>query len=172
MGDRVNPFIKRSRFAPEQNGIASVGMASPPPPPKTANGENNNNNNNNAINDISENKNKHNVQSAGGQTNSERGNWGNDIEFLMSCIAMSVGLGNVWRFPFTALENGGGAFLIPYMIVLLVIGRPLYYMEMIIGQFSSRGCIKALDMVPALRGKIFSVYGPIRFSQFTIVAYA
>lgn len=38
----------------------------------------------------------------------ERGGWGNDIEFLMSCIAMSVGLGNVWRFPFTALENGGG----------------------------------------------------------------
>jgi hypothetical protein len=34
--------------------------------------------------------------------------WGNDIEFLLSCIALSVGLGNVWRFPFTALENGGG----------------------------------------------------------------
>lgn len=37
----------------------------------------------------------------------KRDNWGNSIEFLMSCIAMSVGLGNVWRFPFTALENGG-----------------------------------------------------------------
>lgn len=85
---------------------------------------------------------------------SERANWGNDIEFLMSCIAMSVGLGNVWRFPFTALENGGGAFLIPYLIVLSIIGRPLYYMEMIIGQFSSRGSIKVYDMVPALRGKI------------------
>lgn len=66
---------------------------------------------------------------------------------------MSVGLGNVWRFPFTALENGGGAFLIPYLIVLSIIGRPLYYMEMIIGQFSSRGSIKVYDMVPALRGK-------------------
>lgn len=84
----------------------------------------------------------------------ERANWGNDIEFLMSCIAMSVGLGNVWRFPFTALENGGGAFLIPYLIVLTIVGRPLYYMEMIIGQFSSRGSIKVYDMVPALRGKI------------------
>lgn len=96
------------------------------------------------------------TSTTGGTNNSaavERDNWGNGLEFLMSCIAMSVGLGNVWRFPFTALENGGGAFLIPYIIVLLVIGRPLYYMEMVIGQFSSRGCVKMYDMVPALRGK-------------------
>lgn len=85
----------------------------------------------------------------------ERGNWGNDIEFLMSCIAMSVGLGNVWRFPFTALENGGGAFLIPYLIVLLIIGRPLYYMEMLLGQFSSRSSIKVFDLAPAMRGTAF-----------------
>lgn len=62
--------------------------------------------------------------------------------------------GQVWRFPFTALENGGGAFLIPYLIVLSIIGRPLYYMEMVIGQFSSRGSIKVYDMVPALRGEL------------------
>lgn len=83
----------------------------------------------------------------------ERDNWGNDIEFLMSCIAMSVGLGNVWRFPFTALENGGGAFLIPYLIVLAVVGRPIYYLEMIVGQFSSRGSAKVYDLCPAMRGE-------------------
>lgn len=71
----------------------------------------------------------------------------------MSCIAMSVGLGNVWRFPFTALENGGGAFLIPYLIVLLVVGRPIYYLEMIVGQFSSRGSAKVYDLCPAMRGR-------------------
>ncbi|GLG96885.1 Sodium-dependent dopamine transporter [Gryllus bimaculatus] len=65
---------------------------------------------------------------------------------------MSVGLGNVWRFPFTAYENGGGAFLIPYIIVLIVIGRPLYYLEMGIGQFANRSCIKIWNMAPALRG--------------------
>lgn len=53
----------------------------------------------------------------------ERPNWGNGLEFLMSCISMSVGLGNVWRFPFTAFENGGGAFLIPYLVVLFFIGK-------------------------------------------------
>lgn len=83
-----------------------------------------------------------------------REKWGKEIEFLFSCIALSVGLGNVWRFPFIALANGGGAFVIPYIIVLLLIGRPVYYMEVIIGQFSSRGCIKAFDMVPLMKGEL------------------
>lgn len=81
-----------------------------------------------------------------------RAQWGNGLEFLMSCIAMSVGLGNIWRFPFTAKENGGGAFLIPYLIVLTVIGRPLYYMEMALGQFSSRGNVKMYEKLsPVLK---------------------
>lgn len=82
-----------------------------------------------------------------------RDQWGKGIEFLMSCIAMSVGLGNVWRFPFACLENGGGAFLIPYLICLLVIGRPIYFLEMCVGQFSSRGSVKVYDLAPAMRGK-------------------
>jgi Sodium:neurotransmitter symporter family len=58
----------------------------------------------------------------------ERQQWTSSLEFLMSCISMSVGLGNVWRFPFIALENGGGAFVLPYVIVLLLVGKPIYYM--------------------------------------------
>ncbi|XP_034477988.1 sodium-dependent nutrient amino acid transporter 1 [Drosophila innubila] len=82
----------------------------------------------------------------------KRDGWNNDIEFLMSCIALSVGLGNVWRFPFIALENGGGAFLIPYLIVLILVGKPVYYLEMLLGQFSSRGSVKVYDCVPIMRG--------------------
>lgn len=52
----------------------------------------------------------------------ERPKWSNKTEFLMSCIQTSVGLGNIWRFPFTAYENGGGAFLVPYIVVLAMIG--------------------------------------------------
>jgi len=82
----------------------------------------------------------------------ERQKWSNPIEFLLSCIAMSVGLGNVWRFPYTAYENGGGAFLIPYIVVLMLIGRPLYFMELVMGQFSSASSVKVWNMVPGLRG--------------------
>ncbi|XP_065093536.1 sodium-dependent nutrient amino acid transporter 1 isoform X3 [Ochlerotatus camptorhynchus] len=81
-----------------------------------------------------------------------RPEWSNKLEFLMSCISMSVGLGNVWRFPFTAYENGGGAFLIPYLIVLFVIGRPLYYMEMTLGQFTSRSSVKIWEISPLFKG--------------------
>ena len=82
----------------------------------------------------------------------ERMTWDNPLEFLLSCISMSVGLGNVWRFPFTAYENGGGAFLIPYIMVLLFIGRPLYLLELSLGQFSSSGSVRVWDMVPAFGG--------------------
>ncbi|XP_030241857.1 sodium-dependent nutrient amino acid transporter 1 isoform X2 [Drosophila navojoa] len=87
-----------------------------------------------------------------GTRQGERATWGKGVEFLMSCIAMSVGLGNVWRFPFTALDNGGGAFLIPYLIVLFLIGKPIYYLEMVIGQFSSRASVKVFDLCPAMKG--------------------
>lgn len=95
-----------------------------------------------------------------------RDSWGKDIEFLMSCIALSVGLGNVWRFPFTALDNGGGAFLIPYLIVLLLVGKPVYYLEMLLGQFSSRSSIKVFDLSPAMRGLVI-----IRFPSLYIISF-
>ncbi|XP_059047183.1 sodium-dependent nutrient amino acid transporter 1-like [Achroia grisella] len=81
-----------------------------------------------------------------------RATWDNQIEFLMSCIATSVGLGNVWRFPFIAYTNGGGAFLIPYLIVLFLIGKPMYYLECILGQFSSRNSVKVWSLSPAMKG--------------------
>lgn len=86
-----------------------------------------------------------------------KSSWNNSIEFLMSCIAMSVGFGNIWRFPFTTYENGGGAFLIPYIIVLFVVGKPFYYLEMILGQFTSSSSIRIWNMSPAFVGNFHSI---------------
>ena len=69
------------------------------------------------------------------------------ILFYGTIFYLQVGLGNVWRFPYTAYANGGGAFLIPYIIVLMLIGRPLYFMELAMGQFSSASSVKVLQVL-------------------------
>jgi len=82
-----------------------------------------------------------------------RGHWGSRAEFLLSCIGYSVGLGNVWRFPFLAYENGGGAFLIPYVILLVLVGKPMYFMEAAIGQFAQTGPVAMfLEVCPGSVG--------------------
>ena len=78
----------------------------------------------------------------------QRENWGSKWEFIFSCVGLSVGIGNVWRFPKLAYENGGASFLIPYFIILVLIGKPMYYLELAIGQFAQRGPIKIWKMCP------------------------
>lgn len=97
-----------------------------------------------------------------------RGKWGKSIQSLLLCISMSVGLGNVWRFPNVAYNNGGGAFLIPYLLLLVIIGRPLYYLELILGQFSSQGPIKLWRVVPAFKG---IGYAQVLSVSFVVVFY-
>lgn len=53
--------------------------------------------------------------------------------FLMAAIGSAVGLGNIWRFPYVAYDNGGGAFLIPYLVALLSAGIPLLWFDLAIG---------------------------------------
>lgn len=52
------------------------------------------------------------------------------------CDLFQVGIGNVWRFPYLAYQNGGGAFLLPYFILLVLVGKPLYYLETAMGQYA------------------------------------
>ncbi|CAG5136544.1 unnamed protein product, partial [Candidula unifasciata] len=82
----------------------------------------------------------------------ERGTWGHKAEFILSCIGLSVGLGNVWRFPYLAFKNGGAAFVIAYLILQILIGKPMYFMELVMGQFSGKGPTRVWDMNPSAKG--------------------
>jgi len=63
-----------------------------------------------------------------------REQYDNLFQYLLACIGFAVGLGNVWRFPKVALENGGGAFIIPWVIVIIIQGIPLMMVELVVGQ--------------------------------------
>ena len=62
-----------------------------------------------------------------------RESWSARSGFIIAAIGSAVGLGNIWRFPYVAYENGGGAFLIPYLIAIFAAGLPLLFMDYAVG---------------------------------------
>ena len=62
-----------------------------------------------------------------------RENWDNRMAFILAAIGSAIGLGNIWRFPFICYQNGGGAFLIAYIVALLTTGIPLLLLEFSLG---------------------------------------
>ncbi|XP_053723838.1 sodium- and chloride-dependent neutral and basic amino acid transporter B(0+)-like [Synchiropus splendidus] len=87
-----------------------------------------------------------------GDENPTRGNWTNKTEYILSIVGYAIGLGNIWRFPYLAYKNGGGAFLIPYFVTLIVCGIPMFFLETALGQFCSQGPINVWRSVPLLQG--------------------
>jgi len=82
----------------------------------------------------------------------ERETWGSNLDFLLSIIGFAVDLANVWRFPYLCYKNGGGAFLIPYASMLILGALPLFYMELILGQFHRQGPISVWRISPIFKG--------------------
>ncbi|KAK3092741.1 hypothetical protein FSP39_006776, partial [Pinctada imbricata] len=82
----------------------------------------------------------------------ERGEWNNKYEFILSCVGLSVGLGNVWRFPYLAYDNGGAAFVIAYIVLQFLVGKPMYFMELVMGQYSGKGPTMVWNMNPCAKG--------------------
>uniref|UniRef100_H2YV21 Transporter n=1 Tax=Ciona savignyi TaxID=51511 RepID=H2YV21_CIOSA len=83
------------------------------------------------------------------------------IDFLFSAVGYSVGLGNLWRFPYLCFENGGGAFLVPYVLFTLLLGIPMMLLETSFGQYVRGGVMKSWDTIPIFKG----------FAQFVTSAY-
>ena len=75
----------------------------------------------------------------------ERGHWGSRIGFLLACAGSAVGLGNIWKFPYIAGENGGGIFVIIYLVCIFVVGVPIMVCEFAIGRSTQSSPVKAFD---------------------------
>ncbi|XP_041692332.1 sodium- and chloride-dependent GABA transporter ine isoform X1 [Coregonus clupeaformis] len=88
-----------------------------------------------------------------GHATAERSTWGRRLEFVLASVGYAVGLGNVWRFPYLCYRSGGGAFLIPYFLMLFLCGIPLLFMEFAIGQYTRLGPVHALAKIcPLFKG--------------------
>lgn len=81
-----------------------------------------------------------------------RHTWSKKTEYILAAIGYCVGLGNIWRFPYVCMRNGGGAFLIPFFLSLLVCALPIYFLETALGQFHGQGSWHVWSICPLFKG--------------------
>ena len=98
----------------------------------------------------------------------KRERWSSKIIFIFAAVGSAVGLGNVWRFPYLAGKYGGGAFLIPYLIMLFVLGVPLLIMEFAIGQRMQLGAVGSFG---SIKRKLSGIGLSGVLSGFVVVSY-
>ena len=97
----------------------------------------------------------------------ERDKWDSKWDYILSVLGGFVGTGNIWRFPFLCYKHGGGAFLVPYGLFLILVGIPLFYLEESLGQLTQAGGIEAWNIVPQWWGLGYATI----YIDFFVVVY-
>ncbi len=97
-----------------------------------------------------------------------RQRWSSRTVFILAAVGSAVGLGNLWRFPYLVGKYGGGAFLIPYLIALVLIGVPLLMLELAVGQKMQQGAIGSYQKLNPSCGGLGLL---ALISSFIIVSY-
>ncbi|MFO7894113.1 MAG: sodium-dependent transporter [Longimicrobiales bacterium] len=104
-----------------------------------------------------------------------RDTWGSKLAFVLAAAGSAIGLGNIWGFPTVAGTNGGGAFLVIYLVAVAFIGAPVMLAELIIGRKTQRnpvGAFKALapDSMWVVVGGLGVLTGIIILSFYSVIA--
>lgn len=97
-----------------------------------------------------------------------RDRWPSRLTFIFAAITSAIGLGAVWRFPYLVYEYGGGAFLLPYFIALIIAGIPLLMLEFAIGQKVQKG---AVDAFASIRKGFSGIGWWALFVGFIVISY-
>ncbi|HKJ71974.1 MAG TPA: sodium-dependent transporter [Gammaproteobacteria bacterium] len=99
----------------------------------------------------------------------QREQWQSTAGFVMAAIGSAVGLGNIWRFSYVTYENGGGAFLVPYILALFIVGIPLLLLEFGIGHYMKASA--PLSMFRIDRRFQWVGWWAVGFTMFGILIY-
>ncbi len=75
------------------------------------------------------------------------GQWSSRVAFILAVSGSAVGLGNIWRFPYVAGENGGGAFVLVYLICVFAIGLPVMMSETLLGRRGRRNPVSTMELL-------------------------
>lgn len=78
--------------------------------------------------------------------------WSSSFAFLMATVGSAVGLGNLWRFPYIAGENGGGAFVLVYLVFIFAVGVPLVMAELAMGRRGHQSPVGSLQILRSAEG--------------------
>ena len=77
----------------------------------------------------------------------DKNEWGSNLSFILAMIGSAVGLGNIWRYPYVLYSNGGGAFYIPYIVAILLMGIPFLILEYGVGYNFKSSFAKAVKKI-------------------------
>jgi len=90
----------------------------------------------------------------------ERESWGSQFGFIMAAAGSAIGLGNIWRFPYMAGENGGGAFILIYLVAVILIGFTVLLCEFAVGRGGQANAISSFrKLVPGTYWWIAGAFG-------------
>ena len=94
-----------------------------------------------------------NQASESGKRKSLHGHWSSRMAFILAVTGSAVGLGNIWKFPYVAGQNGGGAFVLVYLACVALIGLPVMMSEILIGRRGRRNPIATMALLGEEEGK-------------------
>ena len=86
-------------------------------------------------------------QDGAGKRASLHGHWSSRMAFILAVTGSAVGLGNIWKFPYIAGQNGGGAFVLVYLVCVIVIGMPVMMSEILIGRRGRRNPVATMELL-------------------------
>lgn len=75
----------------------------------------------------------------------QREHWGSKLGFIMATAGSAIGLGSLWRFPYIIGQNGGGAFVLLYVLFTFIIGIPVFIAELVMGRSTQKGVVNAFS---------------------------